>query len=382
MLKWFQQTRGGPAPWGLLGMLVLVTLVESYVVRRDLDFTTRTDFDWKQTAFAASHRAAKAEILCFGDSQVKFGVQPKLLEERLGRSSYSLALYGGGPPSSYFLLRRALEAGAKPAAVLVNFEQGAMLADHLHHVHPRHWSELLDARDCLDVARTYGEANLFASLLTSHILPSYRARFELRSNIVASLKGQSTSTRHDNVIHRRNWKVNHGAEVNTRSSGYGGDVPEGYRVLVDNWTPIPVNAAYARRFFRLAARHHIRVFWLMQPYVPAYQRMREDRGMDRHYEAFARSLLTTFPNVEVIDSRRSGFEPSVFLDPVHLDRRGAAVETESIAAILHDRLAVPAGGPRWHLLPAYRDRPADSDLEDAFQSWVLVDKAAAGTLRR
>ena len=56
-----------------------------------------------------------------GDSLAKLGVAPSLVEARSGRSVYNLAVCAGQAPSSYFLLRRVLDSGARPTAILVDF---------------------------------------------------------------------------------------------------------------------------------------------------------------------------------------------------------------------------------------------------------------------
>ena len=90
--------------------------------REDLRLHDECRADWAYGGRAASRRAPDAEILCFGDSMIKFGMAPRVLEDRLGRRAFNLALYAGSPTASYFLLRRPLESGAKPAAVLVDFQ--------------------------------------------------------------------------------------------------------------------------------------------------------------------------------------------------------------------------------------------------------------------
>ena len=113
-------------PWGLVGMISLMTIVEGYIGRNDLDFRHPWGWDWKQTVRAIGREARGCEVLCFGDSLVKYGVVPRVLEARLGRRAYNLAVANGQAPTAYFLLRRALEAGARPAAVLID---GELLAD-------------------------------------------------------------------------------------------------------------------------------------------------------------------------------------------------------------------------------------------------------------
>jgi len=67
-------------------------------------------------------RRVAHDVLCFGDSQMKFGIAPHVVAARTGRPAYNLAIVGGQPPASYFLLRRALEAGARPSAVLFDLQ--------------------------------------------------------------------------------------------------------------------------------------------------------------------------------------------------------------------------------------------------------------------
>src|SRR4051812_42261979 len=115
--------RRGARPWGTMGMIVVVATVELLVHRvEDRHFTTNAALSWAYGGRAADRKAAGRDVLCFGDSMVKFGVAPRVLEDRLGTKAYNLALYAGSPTASYFLLRRALEAGARPSAILVDFQ--------------------------------------------------------------------------------------------------------------------------------------------------------------------------------------------------------------------------------------------------------------------
>ena len=58
----------------------------------------------------------------------------------------------------------------------------------------------------------------------------------------------------------------------------------------------------------------------------------------------------------VLDSRASGYDDSVYIDHLHLDRRGAAVLSGDVASILADR-SVPGGsGVGWVDLPSFAGR--------------------------
>ena len=101
-------------------MLALVGLVEGLVARNEIDYKTGWFWEWRFSGHAAN-KASRHDVLCFGDSLVNHGVIPLIIEQHLGLKAYNFALSGGQSSTSYFQLRRTLEAGAKPSAVLVDF---------------------------------------------------------------------------------------------------------------------------------------------------------------------------------------------------------------------------------------------------------------------
>ncbi len=175
-------------PIGFLGMIVLVTLVEGgFAGRHDRLATTWSD-DWRETGRSAVRKSHGRDLLCFGDSQVKSGVVPSVLESRTGRRAYNLAVGAGSPIGSYFLFRRALDAGARPEAVVLDAIPH-ILSDADGWYHRRLWPEMLGLRDLLDLAWTSRDPELFAALLGARFVPSYRGRFEARTRIRAAFRG-------------------------------------------------------------------------------------------------------------------------------------------------------------------------------------------------
>src|SRR5436305_8758992 len=106
--------RGRRVPLGLVGALALVAGAEWGVFRRLDGLTPYIPASWSQSGRAARREAVAADVLCLGDSQVKSGLLPNVLARRLGRPAYNLAVVGGQPASAYYLLARALKAGARP----------------------------------------------------------------------------------------------------------------------------------------------------------------------------------------------------------------------------------------------------------------------------
>src|SRR5437764_5954746 len=112
---------------------------------------TWIEMDWKVVGKEAATKAKGADVLVLGDSMLKFGLAPKVLESRLGRPVYSLALLDGKPAASYFLLRRALDSGARPRVVLVDYQPECMCEPDDHLMENRHWKAMLSLRECWDV---------------------------------------------------------------------------------------------------------------------------------------------------------------------------------------------------------------------------------------
>jgi len=175
MSMWPRKTRW---PGGLVGMLGLLLAVECSLARLAPHLRNAHQLGYRFAGRRAANEASRADVLCFGDSQMKFGIAPHVVAARTGRPAYNLAIVGGQPPASYFLLRRALEAGARPSAVLFDCKANILSADY--HWNVRNLPGLMDTRDAFDLAWTGRDASLFASLVLARHLPSYQGRDEVR----------------------------------------------------------------------------------------------------------------------------------------------------------------------------------------------------------
>src|SRR4051794_12249232 len=89
-------------PRGLLGMLALVGLIERSWIQGNLAISNSLGDCWRQTARQLEKAARGRDVLCFGDSMVKNGLNPHVIQARAGRSTFNLAVIGGSSPSSYF----------------------------------------------------------------------------------------------------------------------------------------------------------------------------------------------------------------------------------------------------------------------------------------
>lgn len=352
-------------PAGLLGMVAMVVAVEAGLGSRDR-FTTDHALDWKLKGEYAQRAAGG--VLCFGDSLVEYGVLPNILHERLGGQSYNFALPGGTPAVSHDLLKRCLDSGARPRAVVVDFPPWQLVpVSHLEEARRRLWPMVLEPSEVLDLALSRRDPGLAATIWVSQALASYRDRFEIRASILAALDGKD---RRDNDIRnfltRWNLRSNRGAIV-MPDQGRRADPLPGLPAIKDRRRD-PTFVADVDRFLRLAASRSIPVYGLAMPFSPEHQADCDAAGGTAAYDAFLRDEQAKFPGLIVVDARHLGYDPSLFNDAMHLNRRGATALSDDLAALI----AEGPGPGRWVALPPYRERPASPRVEDIMESRVAI----------
>jgi len=336
-------------------MLALVAVVEVLVGSHRADFAPPWAEDWRFATWAAERRAAGSDVLCFGDSLVKYGVLPRVIEAKTGLKAYNLATSAGTMPSAYFLFRRALGAGARPKGVIVDV--AALMLKDADPLALQNYPELASVSDCAELAWTDRDPGFFAAALLAKLVPSYGWRFEVRGLIQAAFDGQSASQRQAGAMFRQKWEVQRGAQptppgrVRHPSEA---DLIDG--VSPASWAIEPRNEAYLDRFLGLAGQRGIPVYWLIPPLCPEAHAQRARRGADAVYDRLARSKLTRFPGLVVLDARTSGYDDSVHVDHIHLDRVGASVLSGDIATVLARRIESGTITGSWLNLPPYAGR--------------------------
>jgi hypothetical protein len=352
-------------------MLVAVVLIELAVARQLAAFTNMFAEDWRLTGRAAGRKAVHCQVVCFGDSLVKFGVQPAVIEERTGGRVYNLALYRGQTPSSYFLLRHVLRSGARPAEVVVDADPHLLEHDPLASVRP--WAELCDVSDLLDLAWESGDVSFPGRALTAQAIPSLRSRAEIRAWVLAALSGDAGVAKAALKGLWRNWRVNRGAQLMPANPAYPEElIAKSYGPA--GWSPRPINLRYARRFLDLAARHGVRVFWVIPPVNPLVQDRRERCPLDAQHAGLLAALLADFPNLVVVDGRRSGYDRRAFHDATHLCREGAVALSAEIGDLI-GRPYPAAPGSRWTRLQPFRARNSAAPMEDLMESHHAIARA-------
>jgi hypothetical protein len=366
--------RGLRLPWAVLLSVALVAWAERSVRRHRLDHASEWSADRGWASRAATRDAAGCRVLCFGDSQVKFAVVPSLLAARLGATAMSLAVHGGQPQEAYFLLRRVLASGGRPAAVVVDFKP--FLLTHPVQARLGPYAELLGPAESAELAWAAGDASVFTGVAARRLLPSLADRDGLRDHVRATLAGEDRPGPGLVMTRLRNWNRNRGAQV--MPEGEFSAVPlDVYGHFFRRWSCDPVSEEFLQRFLDLAAAQGARVVYLLPPILPALQSLCERTGFDADYVRFVRALQLSNPGLTVLDGRHSGYDAAALCDPLHLNRLGATVLSRDLAEIL----ARPRRS-RWLELPTFDRSKADTTPEDMNASAVALRRGGPGTRRR
>ncbi len=100
---------------------------------------------WALAARDATTHAPGRDVLLIGDSLVKHGLAPALLDQTAGSNSYNLAIAAGPAPATEALLRHALAAGVRPRAVVFDLKAGLLAGGPRYSL--RQWPHVLDPLD-------------------------------------------------------------------------------------------------------------------------------------------------------------------------------------------------------------------------------------------
>ena len=141
-----------------------------------------------------------------------------MLQERTGRAAYNLAVVGGSAPSSYFLLRRALDAGARPSTIVVNFNHELLSHGPASKTRSYPLDHLLDLRETVELCWSARDPDLFAAITLARLLPSVQCRGEARANVQLMLRGEKSDRAGIMLLLFRNWNFNKGAMIDPKGS--------------------------------------------------------------------------------------------------------------------------------------------------------------------
>jgi hypothetical protein len=347
-------------------MLALVLAFE-WVVRRYEAGACHplVELSWCFAGKAASRKAEGASVLAFGDSLVKYGISPPVLQAGTGEPAYNLGAFGGPPALSYFMLRRVIESGGRPKKLILVFMPANLAACAQGYIED--WQAMASPRECLDLALTTRDPAFFGSLIAGKLCPSVRKRHELRDWVQHSLRGvphiskQLQAGPSDQLV----WRENRGYHLRPTMPWHV-PVPNlaDWYLFRASWRCDPPEVAYLFRFLELAAEHRMTVYCLLPPIIPGAQEARDRTGVDAQFTAQVRYIQKVHPEIVVVDARHANYPAKVFTDNVHLNADGATRLSQDLADCL---LLTRADGPtrtHWANLPVSPENLAGRTRED------------------
>lgn len=363
-------------PTGFLGMLAIVVAVESYLYRERETYCVPGSQDLQLAWKAAGSEALGRDVLCFGDSLMKFSMIPKVFEQRTGLTCYNMAVAGSQTPITYCLLRKALESGAKPRAIVVEF------IPTLFRLPPTHNLSLLsyvvDLSDALEMAWRENNRVLFDRVLMNKVLTSMEARVGIRRLFMAWLLGP-VAVPDEVPLYRRHWIEYDGAQIMPPKPEFteNGFDPSGWaKDFYPNWYVNRVNRAYLLKFLDLAKAHDIEVYWFLPPIMPSIEAECDRSGFSEKHTAFLQAMQKRYSNLSIIDGRNAGYDEKIYSDGNHLGRPGAYVVSFEVGGLLRDRLRQEHAPPAWLNLPPYQARPVDVAIHDVYHSTPIQTRDA------
>lgn len=377
-------------PAGFIGAIGLILLLDGVFARIPavVDPRSRLGASWQFALRVTEEPAAGAEILCFGDSQIKLGILPRILEARLGRTAYNLAVLGGQPPATHYLLRRVLERGQTPRALVVNFSPLLLGLDP--RVNLEWWAGLVRGRERLEMILRSSDPALVIPLLLHGAISSLAGRDAARAALgfgASGPEGDEPRLADDGwKALLRNWTINRGAQLAPRAFvPIRGSLPAPYVGDGWRWQPHPIHAYYVARFLALARERRIPVYWIIPPAEAGWLERNEGVGTIGAYRRYVQGVLSRFPGLTVIDLQRAAWDRRWFRDPIHLNRDGAVRLSLAVADAI--AMADDAGDAPGHWItldgtggetpPA---RPYQEGLEDLDQSRLAVSRGEDGPI--
>jgi hypothetical protein len=360
-------------------MVALLIGIEGFVGRHWIDLTDPVSLSWRFSAQAAESEVRDCQLLCLGDSLIKHGLAPGVMERTSGLKAANISAARASTVLTYCLLRRTLDSGARPLALIINAKPAVLLGSPEFNARP--WQEVLSIRDATLLLQLTRNTPFVASTLVGRLLPSLRARLEIQSAVLAAIHGEPARVHSINPVLWRNWTVNRGANIASAAPAFDGELtPEVERQLyTDLFYVDQANAEAIERILKLASENRIPLYWVLCPLSPALQTLRDQSGADALHDRFLRSIVARYPGmVTVLDARRAGYPAAFFADATHLNRRGAFGLSRTVALAVAAREASrqpPSSRPGWIFLdPPFSSTVERADaLEDIEESRRIVN---------
>lgn len=263
-------------------------------------------------------REPAVAVQIHGDSVAQGALLASEIEKSLppGSRVLNASLQGSGPEFTYFLLRRQIESGKVPGAIVIAHSPHTFVTERMGVLVGAFlgWSEIPEAF-------THGR-HFFDTLYGVLCKLSFTLRH--RDELGDLVKGRRAAIASWNdPIPTEAWVRGVGVEAEARWAREG-KAPAGalHPVYLKPFVPDPGVVALLGRTLALAREKHVRVYWLTLPEHEAVAAARGSIGFENAYYAFVDSLAAR-GEITVLKREFEVLPASEFGDYTHLRLRAA-----------------------------------------------------------
>ena len=273
-------------------MVALLIVIEAFVAGHWIDLTDPVSLSWRYGRRAAETAVRDCQVLCMGDSLVKHGLVPSVIERTSGLKAVNLSAAPRtapdlSPPPP------GVDSGARPKALIVNAKPAVLLGGPEFTARP--WQEVLSVGDAIEMLQITRNAPFVASALVGRLLPSLRVAGD-SVHRDGRVPGEIDRIRSINPVLWRNWSVN-GGRTASAVPAYRGELSGEVKrqLYTDIFYVDPANAEAIERTLTLAAGCRIPVFWVLFP-LTGLQSLPDSSGAETLHKEFLKSFVRLLRN--------------------------------------------------------------------------------------
>lgn len=311
---------------GFTSLLLLLNF--SYARFFKINFSTKEYPHWKAASLIASHPSKNSvDVLIVGDSRVFYGIDPNLFEPlKVERISMEAAR----PFEILCLLKQYLDRKAVPPRLLLISFAPANLATH-----DDFWkfTTKFDIVSLSEMISFISRANMLEDLESIERSSYWRANWDVLIRFVGGIKYYLADYQNSNLLGYRTRNLMAIDSLRNERFLERPNIfsPMDYEIpTYDSLRMSKTLEFYLREIIELAESQNIQVLFKAIPTSEQLAKSRAPRFEDSYLQLI-RSLKNDYPKTYISDELPFYQDSNLFMDPGHLNNRGAKLYSERLA---------------------------------------------------
>jgi len=334
MASYHSEKTGTPKRVYVLVILCLVAfflLVMIYVRQARLRFapTSLLAIDYVNSVLREKEKKQSVRVLILGDSTAAKAFNPKIS----GEDAYSLALYGGRSPESYFILSRLLEKKIFPECLVISFSYNwkPYIKEHFW----ENIAELHRIQDALSVFQESAKVGLPPGSEFSrpmHLLQILNAKiFRLPASLDV-IRDSVFSDKQKNISEYvwKTMKERNGAFNRPKNAMDNKMLFPNHAFLFESFEPHPLFDHYLKKLFALGLGAGASVYFVEPPIEKKISQMELTGNFSKKYRAHMEKMIESQPGVTFV-AHNAIYGEELFIDANHLSDEGTSRFMEEIS---------------------------------------------------